>query len=188
VKRVVKRHIWQENCMQFNQHFPFNKHTFMKSTIFSLLGLLFIGMLGSCDYAKHPIDAQPQIKIDTRLVGKWVNNKNKKDGYLLIKKHDDYRYNISTLGKDSFNIEASGYFSKIDNNLFINIEASSQDSVKGYMFYRLLDISNTSIKATGVADTILNALTSPSEVKNYIRQNINKPSFYRDTFVLSKVK
>lgn len=157
---------------------------------YSYIAILFLLVsLTSCTTALHPIDEKPLVKIDSCLLGKW-KTKDKPDIFTVVKK-DDYQYFL--IIKESKKKELQRvpmYLSLVNNTRFLNMMDIEADSVKGYNFLRLINISKgcDRITCAMVTDTMIEKMNSSSEIRSYITKNMNKPSFYKDTAVLYKVK
>ncbi len=154
------------------------------------LVLFLLSFVISCDTAKFPIDAHPQIKIDKNYFGTWkIKNKKDKDVYIVCKR-DDYNYLILIKhSKEQKTDSMNAFVSKINDVLFLNVN-NICDTTEGYFFGKLIDInkSNNKIKYSLVKDSTLIHLKNADEVRQRIKENLNNPNFYSDTAYFKKIK
>ena len=165
----------------------------MNKYILNYLSVLFLIYLTGCNLSKYPIDDKPNVKIDSRLLGKWKDNVKDGDQYQLTKKND-YQYNILVTGKKDKKqdkVESYyGFLSSVEDATFLNVHCKDEDSTDRYVFIRVLDIdaAGKKIKLTSVADTTMEFLENAGEVRAYVTANLNKPAFYHDTDTFFKIK
>ena len=107
-----------------------------------VFALLF---LSGCATARYPIDAQPLVKIDAALLGKWKTT-DKKDVYTMARKSDfEYLLTLKVRGRQDFE-KFPAFLSVINNERFLNFAQIENDSLKGYSFARLLSVESSGNK------------------------------------------
>ena len=151
----------------------------------------------SCSEAKHPIDEEAKVKIDSRLLGKWGATDLRKSSvliatdagviYKLTKQNDDNYHIVCKQGTRKKTLNTTGYLSVIDSALFMNVLADDTD---GYFFIRILSINAKEGKVivANIADTTMMLLTSAAQVRERITKNLSNPLFYKDTAEFYRVK
>ncbi len=154
-----------------------------------------LSLLTACREARYPIDEPAIVKIDTRLLGKWVALE-KRDNILgaadydmvyKVTKQSDNKYKIIYKdGKKKRGEKTTAYLSDINNELFLNVYVDGDSS--GYLFLKIISIDADKIVMTGIADTTMEQLTSPSQVRERITKNLHNPLFYKDTVEMDRVK
>jgi predicted small lipoprotein YifL len=164
----------------------------MKKAFSFVSVVLLLLSFAACTLPKYPIDDPPVVKIDARLIGKWkVSTQMEKDAeYYSVTKKDDFHYNISAKDpKKKELFKFTGFLSYVDSARFLNVD-NTDDSDRGYFFMRLLEINvaGNKLRTCSVEDTMMQYLTSPAQVKEYIRKHLDNPGFYKDTVWMSKVK
>jgi hypothetical protein len=154
----------------------------MKKYVLHFIALLFIAAsFTSCDTAKWPLDEQPSIKIDKRLLGQW-RVKNKHEEFTLIKEND---YSYTVLYKDWRNgdLQKFGAFlSDVEGAKFLNVHIKDEKA-EGYLLVRILDINTTTniVKACTVTDSLFQVMTEPGDVRRRVTEHVNDPKYYVDT-------
>ena len=162
-------------------------------------GLLIVtalmSLLTACREARYPIDDPANVKIDTRLLGKWVAME-KKNNILVsadsgmvykVTRQSDNKYKLSYKdGKKGKSEKTTAYLSDINNELFLNVYVDGDSS--GYLFLKIISIDADKIVMTGIADTTMELLTSPAQVRERITKNLHNPLFYKDTVEMDRVK
>jgi hypothetical protein len=158
----------------------------------AIFGILSIAVFAvGCDASKYPIDATPQIKTDSRMIGKWkaIEKDGSKETYSISTK-DEFNYKISFKWKGSKKTEVcTAFLSEVDKYSFMNVfYKDNEDTVGGYFFFRILDIKPEKMTLLATGDSLLKKLNSPTEVRNYFLKNKNNPKFYGDTVHFRKIK
>ena len=172
-------------------HFSFQISKVMKKDHHFIAIVFCLILFASCDVAKYPICEKPDLKIDTRLIGVWREKGDTKSAFTYaVTKKTDFEY-LLTCGDGSGKIEQyPAYLCKVKNALFLNIKDMENDTLKGYdgLRLRVIDPAGKKILASSIADTNLMSLNSSAEVLDYLSTNLDKPSLYKDTTWLFKIK
>ena len=188
----------------------------MYRSAYKLLLFALLAIAGSCkSIAYSPIDAEPNIIIDTNLCGIWkaVEDTNKAD-YVLIQnfyeahekilgymtkdamKYRNYEYYMTRMnnnGTNPYYQEWRSYLSTIGSIRFLNVtywnELDNGKRENGYFFTRIIRFNNThdTVVTAIVADTTMKRFTTSAQVRSYIEKNAAKPFFYSDTLHFYKV-
>ena len=166
----------------------------MNKNIF--IAFVFVVLFASCKESNYPIDANPALKVDSRLIGTWKardirGNSPVIDPPYVLTKDNDFQYRVTIKEKDrgvDKEESTTAFLSKIDNALFMNVVV--KDDSGGYFFFRILNIDakNGKVTVASIADTSMVHLSSPAQVRARIAKNLNNPLFYKDTSLLVKVK
>ena len=159
---------------------------------FLLYLVAFVAVAGqvACNSAKFPIDEQPAVKIDSRLLGKWmVKGKHKDNVTYTVARQSDYQYLITFKEKKNEPEQHTAFLSDINKVMFFNIHGKD-DSGDSYVFFRVLDINAKADRVTvaTLADSTMRYLKSAAEVRERITKNLENASFYEDTMKFYKVK
>ena len=169
----------------------------MKGLLFILL-LLPVFVKGQVRdvMAKYPIDAPSMDNLNDGILGRWKfeEDTNKNNFYEIIRRKpyalDKYHIKFWDRGGTNPSYEANMHFSKIGNALFINVPYFEGNfSHSGFFFLKVVEMSADVSKITAVVvkDKSLWQLNE-AEVKQSIMNNMKKPSYYRDTVHLYKLK
>lgn len=158
----------------------------MKSPL-KYLAFLFLTSLTACDVSKYPIDNAPNVKVDTRFIGKWKDKKDRKTTY-IISLQNEYQYQIINKNKKTGNETYLGYLSNVEGSTFLNVY--NKDSANAYMLLRILDVNAKADRVTiaSVSDSTMKNMSNAAEVRKYVTKNLNNPVFYSDTTYLRKLK
>ncbi len=163
-----------------------------------LVIIVALSLLTACrNVARFPIAEPDKALLDDRITGRWKfhEDTNSRNFYEIIPRRQPYmldRYHLKFWNRNGTNptYEGNMHFSKIDGVLFANVPYFEDDFThQGFIFLRILDINATydEVTAAVVGDTTLWLLNSQAEVRERIQKNMNKPSFYSDTFNFYKM-
>jgi hypothetical protein len=153
------------------------------------LAPLLIFLLTGCELPKYPIDDPPVVKIDSRLLGTWAENKKDLSETYTLSKKDAVRYILTLKRKKDKPEKFVAWLSDVEQNLFLNVYCHDTDDA-GYIFVRILEYNATdkSLQMACVKDTTMKYLTTSAQIRERITSRINDPAFYGDTGKLYKVK
>src|SRR6185312_9976921 len=83
--------------------------------------ILFVLLQTACNLSKYPIDDPPVVKIDTRLLGKWAEHKDKNTTYTMTRQND-YQYLVTIKERKKKEPETyTAYLSKVNDYRFLNV-------------------------------------------------------------------
>ncbi len=154
----------------------------MRKITFLTLTISFLLILTACPYAsKVPID-QPNMKIDKKLIGKWVKlddlNK-KKPNYFQISVATNKQYNVVKYEYQSSDsaykeVKYVSHMSKIGDNKFFNMQ---KDGTGDYYLYKIV-LKGDKFTLFEVTDNIDEKFENSEELKNFIKKYMHLSFFY----------
>lgn len=160
-----------------------------KKYAFGIVLILFVTtvFLTACPFESDvPID-EPQVKIDQRLLGKWIIDYGYLDedeypDYVEIVKRNDYTYAISDSSYDSdegkyMADEYIAHISMVGNASFVNLKPVD-DNI--YYIYRIY-IGNNEFTLDAVTDNIDEYFGSSKDLKAFIQAYKDLSFFYNDS-------
>jgi len=162
----------------------------MKNSFRFFLFFFLVIIAASCDLSKYPIDDPAQVKVDTRLLGKWkVKNKSGADEVYQLSQQNEFKYLVTKIEKKKPTEKHTAFLSNIDNALFLNVYCNDSGN-EGYYFLEILDIDpkTNAIKVTSVTDSTVKYLYSPGEVRRWLTENLNNHMIFGDTTLFTKIK
>jgi len=157
--------------------------------IMPMLAILFT----SCPYSSDvPID-EPSIKAERSMYGKWYKAsemESEHPAYYEFLDLDKFRYKLvnytySTTDSAYTTENYTAHFSKIDNLTFINLQ---KDGETTFLLYRLDMKGKDEFVLFEVTDNIDEKFTNSSELKEFMRKNMNLSFFYSKDEVVYKKK
>ncbi len=154
---------------------------------YAIAALFVMTIFASCNLSKFPIDDPAIVKIDEHMIGKWREDRD--STIFTITRQDNLHYFINYRNRKKKMSEIlPAFLSEVDNNWFLNIQYKEKE-VKGYLFLKIINVNAAYdlLTIAMVKDTMLQHLKSASEVREYVKTNLNKPSFYGDTIKLRKL-
>ncbi len=162
----------------------------MKKLNHSLILIILCVIFSGCPYESTvPID-KPSVKIDSNIIGNWIDKQNSNEIY-KVSKQDDNTYKIIKTQKDSDKIEEYlAYFSKVNKSTFLNLwENLPQDKRHKYAFYKMEIESESKIRLSEVSENIDEIFTSSVELKKFIEENMHNSYFFgKDEMILERMK
>jgi hypothetical protein len=164
----------------------------MKSLLtFSII--IFVSFLFSgCPYSSNvPVD-KPNIKVESKFFGKWIDPKGTNSGF-AVNKLNDFEYRIAQIPNQSTNedLEESndtkrpgndketadttiytGHISKIKDFYFLNLIQTSENALTSgeYDIYRIEFMNDNEIKLTEITSNIKEQFSNSSDLRNYIEK------------------
>lgn len=151
--------------------------------------ILLLLSFASCNVSKFPIDDIPKEERDDKLIGRWTEHKRNDRTVYVVGPRKQKEYSISLKMGDTAE-EYSGYLSKVGNKTFLNVLPTNTMQDKYCMLVRIFNISadGKRMQVAAVADTNMQYLNSPAEVRQYVEKHCNERPFYADTGTLYKMK
>jgi len=156
----------------------------MKKTIFQISTLLvFLFMLTACPYKSEvPID-EASIKVDKKLIGKWIDASTAADDnpkFYDIQKLDKVKYTIienrfSTTDKEYSQTSYTSHISKIEETLFLNMQEEGKEE---FYLYKLELTGDKEFKLYELTDNIDEKFNTSEELNAFIKQHKDLSFFY----------
>ena len=163
----------------------------MKSATKVVLACILVAVFAtSCNMSRFPIDEPATVKIDSRLIGKWKVKSSRKVR-IDISRENDFQYHVNVIESGKKTDEHyTAFLSVIQDNMFINIGNTKEDSSRAYLFLRILSVDANAgkIQVATVSDSTMQYLQNATQVRDRITQNLNNRSFYSDTTWLIRKK
>jgi len=149
----------------------------MKKISVILLGICASFIFAGCPYESAvPID-QPTENISRLLLGTWTAKTPDGVEAFVVTKTDNFNYRITEKG-DKSSATYSGYLSKVDNVLFLNVR-DNKDANASFSFAKVdFNTNATKITLSFISDEVKDKFKSSSDLKAFIRKNISRSSFY----------
>lgn len=154
-----------------------------------LFGSCFI--ISGCPYETDvPIDA-PSVKIDSGLLGDWVEQDNENVKYSVTRK-DDFTYHIEVTALEENDHESYlAYASQVNKIMFLNISRTeSGGHLPGFLIYKIEFKNDQWLTLTEVTDNIDETFSSSQELKKFISKNMSNSYFFgkEETNLVRSVK
>ena len=181
---------------------------------FIVIALLISVSFCACkSYSRYSIDQQPQISIDTRMLGTWkaIEDTDAKNCVVVQCYRDLFHksgpsfadsvknagnYYITYLnrhGRNPLYQQFEAFLSKVQNAYFLNFHydnATWEDTTEyGFVLVKFIRINPTydTVITALVADTSLKKITCSASLRKRISAHLNNPAFYSDTLHFYKV-
>ena len=151
----------------------------MKTLQWIVLLMVICIVSGGCPYeSKVPIDT-PSVKINTKLLGLWVDSQNENETYKVTQK-DQFTYTIIKSEKESTDKEKYlAYASVINGTTFLNLWEIKDDTPSpSYSLFKLDIKSDDIIKISEVSENIDEVFTSGAALKEFIAANMKNSYFF----------
>jgi hypothetical protein len=156
----------------------------MKKTM-ALMALCALGVLfAGCPYESAvPID-QPGTKTDPRMLGKWIDEKERTTYEVTLKDGPGYR--ITQTKSDGTTEQYEAYPSAVNGSTFLNLYATRNTGTdKKFLLYKVL-VTERQMTVWPVTEYVREKFTLSQELKAFVEANMKNSYFFESEGVLKK--
>lgn len=163
----------------------------MKKLISLLVLFVFTILFTGCPYKSNfPIDENPEITVDSKLIGKWGTSSS---SYYKVSKKSNYLYSIIYVTLDSNDVEEisdkyEGFLSKVGNVTYLNLRDLDASSGEGEYYLYKFEFKDDVITLTGVTPYIKEEFSNSQELKKFFKKNQDNSYFFTDPVEYNRIR